>query len=136
LNILLVEDFADNRFLIQAYCKKTPHQLDFAENGEIAVAKFASAEYDLVLMDMQMPVMDGYAATREIRKGERERGVKATPIIALTAHALKDDIQKSLDAGCDAHLTKPIKKAKFLEVINEWADKIINPTEDSEEEKS
>jgi two-component system sensor histidine kinase/response regulator len=108
LRILLVDDSADNRLLVQAYLKTSPYQLDLAENGAVAVEKFKSGNYDPVLMDMQMPVMDGYTATRTIRAWESQEGVKPTPIIALTAFALKDEVQKSLDAGCNAHLTKPI----------------------------
>ncbi|MBU4344218.1 MAG: response regulator [Proteobacteria bacterium] len=116
-DILLVEDSADNRLLIQSYFKRTSNHIDIAENGEIAVEKFKSGKYDLVLMDIQMPVMDGYTATREIRKWEREKGRKETPIIALTAHAMAEDAKKSLDAGCTDHLTKPIKKAKLMEAV-------------------
>ncbi|HLA50149.1 MAG TPA: response regulator, partial [Thermodesulfovibrionia bacterium] len=100
LNILLVEDSRDNRLLIEAYLKKTPHKIEIAENGEIALEKFMSGKYDIVFMDMQMPVMDGYTSTKIIRKWEAEKGSESTPIIALTAHALKEDEQKSLDAGC------------------------------------
>ncbi|MBI3814849.1 MAG: response regulator [Nitrospinae bacterium] len=121
LNILLVDDSRDNRLLIESYLKKTLHKIDIAENGEMAVEKFMSGEYNIVLMDMQMPVMDGYTATRIIRKWEVERGAESTPIIALTAYALKEDEQKSLDAGCTSHLTKPIKKAKLMETIQEYA---------------
>ena len=117
LDILLVEDSEDNRMLIQSYLKKSPYRIDIAENGEIAVEKFISKDYDLVLMDVQMPVMDGYAATKAIRKWESEKGAKLTPIIALTAHALKEDAQKSIDAGCTAHITKPVKKAVLMEAI-------------------
>ncbi len=121
LNILLVEDNEDNRLLISTYLKKTPHRLQMAENGAIAVEAFKSAKYDIVLMDMQMPVMDGYAATREIRKWEKSQGKTAVPIIALTAYALKEDEKKSLDAGCTGHMTKPIKKVKLLEALAEYA---------------
>lgn len=125
LRILLVEDSPDNRILIQSYFKKTPYQLDVAENGEIAVEKFKSGDYHLILMDMQMPVMDGYTATKMIREWESEQiklGLKPapTPIIALTAHALKEDEQKSLKAGCTTYLTKPIKKARLLETITAY----------------
>lgn len=118
--ILLVEDSDDNRLLIQAYMKKTPHVIDIAENGKIAVDKFKNGLYDIVLMDMQMPVMDGYTATQIIRAWEQEQRRPATPIIALTAYALKDDERKSIEAGCTAHLTKPIKKDLLLETIREW----------------
>ena len=121
LSLLLVEDSEDNRFLVLAYLKKTPYRIETAENGQIAVEKFLSNVYDLILMDMQMPVMDGYTATREIRRREREEGRKRTPIIALTAHALKGDIEKSIQAGCDAHLTKPIRKPILLETIQKFA---------------
>ncbi len=119
LSILLVEDSSDNRQLMMAYLKKTPYQVDIAENGQIAVEKFTADPYDLVLMDMQMPVMDGYTATRQIREWEENQSADPSLIIALTAYALKDDEQKSLDVGCDLHLTKPIKKAQLLETIIE-----------------
>jgi two-component system, sensor histidine kinase and response regulator len=119
LRILLVDDSADNRLLVEAYLRKCPYQVDLAENGEVAVEKFKSGNYDLVLMDMQMPVMDGYTATRTIRQWESPQGLKPTPIIALTAFGLKQEMQKSLEAGCDAHLTKPIKKAMLLEAITQ-----------------
>lgn len=118
LDILLVDDSADNRLLIQAYLKKTAYRLDTAEDGEIAVKKFLSDTYDLVLMDMQMPLMDGYTATRTIREWEKKSGKKPTPIIALTAFALTEEAKKSLEAGCDCHLTKPIKKATLLDAIS------------------
>lgn len=124
LHILLVEDNADNRMLIQAFLKKTSYTIDIAENGEIAVKKTISNRYDIILMDIEMPVMDGYTATQEIRRLEEENQNDATPIIALTAHALKEHAQKSLEAGCTAHLTKPIKKDKLLATIEEHALKI------------
>jgi len=122
LRILLVEDSADNRILIKAYLKGTPYQIDVAENGQIAFDKFTSSgSYDLVLMDMQMPLMDGYTATQEIRKWEKENKAKATTIIALTANALREDIQRSLEAGCNLHLTKPIRKPVLLDAIKEFS---------------
>jgi PAS domain S-box-containing protein len=120
LNLLLVEDSADNRLIIRAYFKRASDHIDIAENGAIAVEKFKSGKYDLVFMDVQMPIMDGYTATREIRKWEQEQGRKQTPIIALTAHALKEDAQKSLDAGCTDHLTKPIKRATLMEAVQKY----------------
>lgn len=124
LNILLAEDNKDNRFLIQAYLKKTRYKIDIAEDGKIAVKKFKSNKYDLVLMDIQMPEMDGYAATKMIRKWEKQKRVKSTPIIALTAYALKEEVQKSLDIGCTAHLSKPIKKAKLLQTIYDYTGEV------------
>lgn len=123
LKILLAEDSEDNRLLIKQYLKKTPYQVDVAENGKVAFQMVKSGNYDLVLMDLEMPVMDGYTATREIRKFEVGNKKDPTPIIALTAHALKEDKEKSLGAGCTAHVTKPIKKDKLLEVIYEYVRK-------------
>jgi len=122
LRILLAEDSKDNRMLIRFYLKKyTSIQLDMAENGKIAVEKFISGIYDLVLMDMQMPIMDGYTATKEIRKWEKGKGAKPTPIVALSAYAFKEEIEKSLKAGCTAYVTKPIKKQKLIDTINKYA---------------
>jgi PAS domain S-box-containing protein len=126
LRILLVEDSADNRLLIQLYLKKSPHEVDTAENGEEAVQKFNPESYDLVLMDMAMPVMDGYTATQMIRKMEKTNNLQETPIIALTAHALKGDREKCLDAGCTDYMAKPIKKAKLLEVLQDYQKELAN----------
>lgn len=119
LNILLVEDSEDIQLLLRSFLQNIPHSLEIAENGQIGVQKFISGEYDIILMDMQMPVMDGYTATRRIRDWEREKGALPTPIIALTAHALKEDKKKSLDAGCTAYLSKPVKKPALLKTIFE-----------------
>ncbi|NQU15629.1 MAG: response regulator, partial [Desulfobacteraceae bacterium] len=121
LHILLVEDAKENRIVVKAFLKKAPHTIEVAENGRVGVDKFVSGEFDLVLMDMRMPVMDGYAATGEIRKWEDENRKDATPIIALTAHALIEDKQKCLDAGCTDYLPKPLKKADLLKKIREYS---------------
>ena len=137
LHILLVDDSEDNRLLITAYLKKTPHTIDIAENGAIALEKFMAGAYDLVLMDMQMPVMDGYTATRKIRQWEKQKGGRPTPVVALTAYALKEDTQKSLAAGCTAHLTKPIKKAQLLEALVELSqDTLQAPNQDLDTEET
>ena len=117
LNVLIVDDNEKNQLLFRFFLKKTPYTIDTAENGKIAVEKFSAGQYDIVLMDIEMPIMDGYSAATKIREWESENQQKETPIIALTAHALKEHIQKSLDAGCTAHLTKPIKKADLLAAI-------------------
>jgi PAS domain S-box-containing protein len=119
LHILLVEDSADNRTITMAYMQDTPYQVDIAENGAIACEKFAAGRYDVVLMDRQMPIMDGLTATRAIRKWELANERAPTPIIALTAAALKGDREKCLAAGCTAFLTKPIKQELLLQAIHE-----------------
>lgn len=117
LHVLLAEDSEDNRSLVQFYFRGTPHRLDVAENGREAYDKYVAGKYDVVLMDMQMPVMDGYAATAAIRRWERENGAAETPVIALTAHAFHEDVQKSLAAGCTAHLAKPVKRAVLIGAV-------------------
>jgi CheY-like chemotaxis protein len=97
----------------------SPYQVEIAETGAIACEKFRAGHYDLVLMDRQMPVMDGLTATRTIRSWEQENDRPPTPIIALTASALKGDREKCLAAGCTAFLTKPIKQEVLLQAIKE-----------------
>ena len=117
LDILLVEDSETNRFVVRAYLKDTPWHVDMAENGERAVAKFKTKQYDLVLMDIQMPVMDGYTAIREIRAWEKEnRSVRAS-VIATTIFASQDDEQQCLDAGANSYLAKPVKKKALIASI-------------------
>lgn len=118
--ILLVEDNEDNRLLVKTYLKKLPYIIDEAENGEIAVDLYRLNTYNLILMDVQMPVMDGHEATRAMRVLEAEDGRPTTPIIALTAHAIKEEIDKCLAAGCDMHVGKPIKKSTLLSVIEDY----------------
>jgi len=120
LNILIAEDSSDNRLLLQAYLKTSPHRLTFVEDGKAAVDRFAAAQFDLVLMDIQMPVMDGLAATRSIRTQEKERGSGPAPIVALTANAGLQDAERCRVAGCTAHLSKPISKQKLLAAIAEF----------------
>jgi signal transduction histidine kinase/CheY-like chemotaxis protein len=120
VTILLADDSADNRTLIQSYLKHSGYQLDIAETGKVAFEMCQTRKYDLVLMDVQMPVMDGHTATRMIRNWEKESNVNAIPIIALTAHAFQEEIQKSVSAGCSDHLTKPIKKDTLLNAMQKW----------------
>jgi two-component system CheB/CheR fusion protein len=117
LNILVAEDSPENRMLIQAFLKEFPFKIEFAEDGLIAVKKFKEQSFDLVLMDMEMPVLDGYSATREMRCWEREAGMNRTPIVAQTAHALSEKIVESKQAGCDLHLAKPLVKSALVTTI-------------------
>ena len=117
--ILLADDSIDNRLLIRAYLGKTGYGLDEAENGQAAVDKLLSGRYDLVLMDIQMPVMDGFTAVRRVRQWERENSLRHTPIIALTASTFDETVRKALEAGCDSHLGKPLKRSTLLRVIRE-----------------
>jgi signal transduction histidine kinase/CheY-like chemotaxis protein len=121
LRILLADDSEDNRFLIRRFLQASGCALEECDDGASLVRKFQEGAYSLVLADVQMPLMDGYTATRTMRAWERERGAARTPILALTAHAMQQETQKSLDAGCDAHLTKPISKATLLDAIRRFA---------------
>jgi PAS domain S-box-containing protein len=119
LAILLADDSADNRTLVRAYLSKTPYRVFEVENGREAIERFTSGEFDLVLMDIQMPQVDGYTATREIRRWERANRRRPVPIIALTASALDEAVRQALQSGCDAHVSKPVKKATLLEAIRD-----------------
>lgn len=113
VTVLIAEDLADNQVLLKLYLESAGiKQIDFAENGEQALAKAMKKNYDLILMDIQMPVLDGIQATQRLRQNHY-----TGPIIALTAHAMREDIQRSIDAGCDAHLTKPITKEVLLDAL-------------------
>ena len=126
LSLLHVEDAANNRLLIRSYLKNTPFSIEEAENGQIAVEKIQSTRYDLVLMDMQMPVMDGYTATKRIRDWEKEKGLPPVPVIALSAHVLKTELDMALAAGCNLYLTKPVKKSDLMEAIRSQVVQIRN----------
>lgn len=121
VRILLAEDLEDNREVIKLFLRDGPYLVDVVEDGLQAVAKFTTATYDVVFMDIQMPVMDGYQATAEIREWERKTQRVPTPIIALTANAFQEEVEKSLDAGCTAHMTKPIRKKALLAAIARFA---------------
>ncbi|MBF0183268.1 MAG: bacteriohemerythrin [Magnetococcales bacterium] len=124
LRILVAEDTQENQMLIHAYLKKTPHQVVMVNDGIEAVSRVREESFDLVLMDIQMPNMDGYAATRAIRQWEQEEGRQPLPIMALSAHVSVDRREESLAAGCDGHLAKPIKKQTLLDAIHCVAESI------------
>jgi two-component system, sensor histidine kinase and response regulator len=121
VRILVAEDAPDNRLVVKAYLRREPYEIDFAEDGQEAVEKFTSHKYDLVLMDIQMPRMDGLAATRKIRQWETEHALPPVPIIALTASVLDEDVRCAVAAGCNLHIGKPVKKRALLDTIRNAA---------------
>jgi CheY-like chemotaxis protein len=122
LRILLADDSPDNRMLVRAFLSNTGCQLDEVEDGREAFARFTTGNYDLVLMDIRMPVIDGIEATRAIRRWENENRARRTPIIALTASALPLAVRTCLAAGCDTHVSKPIKRVTLIDAICAAAD--------------
>lgn len=116
LVILLAEDNEINQKVATNMLRKMGHTVVVAKNGQDAVNAFSEDRYDLIFMDGQMPVMDGFAATKEIRAREANTGERV-PIIALTAHAMKGDKERFLAAGTDYYLTKPVKREVLNEVI-------------------
>jgi len=127
--MLIAEDSVDNQFLLSIYMRGTPHLLTFVEHGQEALDRLQSSEFDIVLMDLQMPVMDGLTATRKIREKEGRQNMPAMPIVALSANARPEDIKMSLAAGCNAHLSKHISKQRLLTAIEQYAVAKANPIE-------
>lgn len=117
LRVLVAEDYPSNILVVRAYLKDSPYHLEVAEDGAQAVQRFEQARWDVVFLDLQMPVMDGYQALRAIRAIERGRGGPVTPIVALTAHAYNNDVQRALNMGFTAHLSKPLRRPVFLKTI-------------------
>jgi two-component system, cell cycle response regulator DivK len=115
--ILVVEDQEDNRQILRDLLGTAGYQLVEAANGEEALAVVATQRFDLILMDIQLPVMDGYEATRRIRLNPE---LKSIPIIAVTSYALVGDEAKALAAGCSAYITKPYSPRALLAKVREY----------------
>jgi CheY-like chemotaxis protein len=116
LHILVVEDNTINKQLVVRLLQKAGHSVAVAENGEQALRAVADDHFDVVLMDVQMPVMDGFEATAAIRRNEQQSG-RHLPIVALTAHAMQGDREKCLAAGMDGYISKPIRNSELFAAI-------------------
>ncbi|HEX9653330.1 MAG TPA: response regulator [bacterium] len=120
--ILVVDDNPDNQTLARTILTRAGYQIDLADNGQYALKAVADQEYDLILMDVQMPEMDGFSATREIREKESRRGegARRVPIIALTAHAISGYREKCFEQGMDDYITKPLQRKSLLQKVAHW----------------
>lgn len=117
-SVLLVDDNPSNRLVLSMYLDGAPVCAAMAENGRQAVEAYVSGRFDLVIMDVEMPEMDGYEATRSIREIERRRGLDPVPVYALSAHAFEEHRDKALAAGCTGFLTKPVTRRDFLALLD------------------
>ncbi len=131
IRILLAEDYPANQTIALLHLEEAGFQVDLVDDGEKAVQAYMNKPYDVILMDIQMPVMDGYEATRKIRDLEREKQKpvpdkksnlpKFIPVIAMTAHSLKGDREKCLDAGMNDYITKPLNFKELTAMVSKWA---------------
>jgi CheY-like chemotaxis protein/nitrogen-specific signal transduction histidine kinase len=119
LRILAAEDNANNRQVLQIMLDMVGASVTFVEDGAAAVEEWAQAPYDLILMDVQMPVMDGHRATEEIRRREQTEGRRRVPIIGVTANAMAHHVEACMAAGMDAHVSKPIRPAALFETLSQ-----------------
>ena len=122
LKILAVDDNDESRFLIGLFLKKLGHEADVASGAHDALAKIRTKRYDVILMDVQMPDMDGYETTQVIRT--LEGPVAATPIVALTANVMSGDSDKAFRAGMDDYLSKPIDIEALRDLLTRWSVRI------------
>jgi osomolarity two-component system sensor histidine kinase NIK1 len=121
LNILIVEDDQINRMVIKSYLEHPRIKLSVAKTGLEAVQACEQKKFDLIFMDVSMPVMGGVEATQIIRKNERTKNQShRTPIICVTAHAMRSDRQKFLEAGMDDYLSKPLKRVDLIKAMTKW----------------
>ncbi len=119
LRVLVAEDNLVNQMVIKAMLKKLGCEMELAHDGAETLQKFAAGRFDIVLMDVSMPVMDGAAATAEIRKRQKD-SPERTPIIGVTAHAMREDRQRCIEAGMDDYLPKPVKEGPLFDVLEKW----------------
>jgi CheY-like chemotaxis protein len=127
LHILLAEDNRVNQKVATGMLERAGHRVAVANNGAEAVAKWRDGAFDLILMDVQMPDVDGFEAAREIRKQEKAGG-RHVPIVALTAHAMAGDRERCLEVGMDDYLSKPIRREELLDLLERWgARRTVEP---------
>ena len=121
IRVLLFEDDELNQELMQVILPGSEYQLVIAENGFLGLELFSTSpegHFHIILMDIQMPELDGYETTKKLREWELESGWARTPILALTAYTMSDEVAKILSCGCDDHLAKPVQKDELLSKIS------------------
>ena len=116
--ILVVEDVDTNKIFFDAALRRTNAKILWAKDGQEAIEMFKANDIDLVLMDLQLPIMDGYTATREIKKIDSK-----IPIIAQTAHVMSGEREKCIEAGCDDYLSKPIRLQILIDTLSKYLNK-------------
>lgn len=129
LKILVAEDIEDNQFLIEVFLKDTPVEIDFVNNGKKAFDRYKTSiqkedhqRYDLIFMDINMPVMNGYEATKKIRNLEKKLLLPTVPVVALSANAFEKDRDRARKAGCSFYLAKPIQRRQLIQAIDTFSD--------------
>jgi CheY-like chemotaxis protein len=125
LKVLLVEDHPINQLMMSTILKRAGHAVTVAANGELGVEQFSNSAWDLILMDVQMPVMGGLEATKLIRA--KEAAGKRTPIIGVTANAREEDREQCIEAGMDAHLPKPVVVGDLMATIERFCPETSRP---------
>ncbi|MBF0162065.1 MAG: response regulator [Magnetococcales bacterium] len=133
LRILLAEDAEENQVLFAAYLTDTAHQLVIVNNGMEAIARIQEEGFDVVVMDIQMPVMDGCTALRRIRQWKQERGASPVPVILLSGHALEEEAAFVRESGCMLYLAKPLRKQPIIEALREIACSSLVPAGEREQ---
>lgn len=122
LKLLIVEDDPIIRMVLERFSMRKAWKVILAEDGKVALEAFRNQGFDVIIMDCQMPILDGYQTTEEIRRLESQRGIH-TPIIALTANDLTGVRETCLEAGMDDYLTKPVELNAFYAIVDKWAGK-------------
>jgi len=120
LRVLVAEDNEVNQKVVSRMLERLGHRVEVAVNGKDALERARAGTFDIVLMDCQMPEMDGFEATARIRAALTSMGRRRMPILALTANASDADRQRCIDAGMDAHLSKPLKLERLAEALATW----------------
>lgn len=120
VSILVVEDNLTNQIVAEGTLEKMGCNVELASNGMEAVSAVKEKQYNLIFMDCQMPIMDGYKATENIRKIEKENGTERIPIVALTAHAMKGDRERCFAVGMDDYIAKPFREPQLAQILTKW----------------